>query len=302
MIADRASCSIVIPTYGRGQVVLDSLRALLALEPAAAEIIVVDQTPQHGAEVERQLEALQVAGRIRWIRLPEPSIPSAMNTGLGEARSEVVLFLDDDIVPEARLIEAHITAHGECALVAGMVLQPGQRAEPLRPGEEFRFNSTAPANIGEFMGGNFSIRRDVALALGGFDENFVGAAYRFEAEFAHRYTRSNGLIRYEPRAVIDHLQIATGGTRAHGHHLRTSQPGHSVGAYYYLLSTRRPGWWQQILWRPLRAVRTRHHLRQPWWIPVTLVAEARGLLLALRLHHRGARLIPPGAPAGQGGV
>jgi len=292
--------SIVIPSYQRGRVVLDSLHALLALEPTACEIIVVDQTPQHEAEIEREMGALVDAGRVRWIRLSTPSIPGAMNRGLLAAKSDIVLFLDDDIVPDTRLLEAHLAAHEDAPLVAGMVLQPGQQAESLLPGEAFRFNSNAPARISEFMGGNFSIRRDVALALGGFDENFVGAAYRFEAEFAHRYTIAHGLICYEPGAVIDHLQIASGGTRAHGHHLRTLRPGHSVGAYYYLLSTRRPGWWQQVLWRPVRAIRTRHHLRRPWWIPLTLIAEARGLLLALRLRHRGARLIPPGAAAGEG--
>jgi hypothetical protein len=48
---------------------------------------------------------------------------------------------------------------------------------------------------------------------------------------------------------------------------------------------------RQILLRPLRAVRTRHHLRRPWWIPLTLIAELRGLLLALRLHRGGAKLL-----------
>jgi len=36
------------------------------------------------------------------------------------------------------------------------------------------------------MGGNFSVKRDLALRLGGFDENFVHVAYRFEAEFCDR--------------------------------------------------------------------------------------------------------------------
>jgi GT2 family glycosyltransferase len=291
MTSGLATCSIVIPTYLRGAVLVDSVRVLLALENGADEIVVVDQTRQHPEDVERGLRALQVSGQIRWIRCPDPNIPGAMNTGLREARSEIVLFLDDDIVPDARLVEAHRAANCDSALIAGMVLQPGEQPESLQPGETFRFNSDAPARVSEFMGGNFSIRRDVALALGGFDENFVGAAYRFEAEFAHRYTRANGFILYEPRAAIRHLQISTGGTRAHGHHLRTTRPMHSVGAYYELLRTRRPGWLRQILWRPLRAVRTRHHLRRPWRIPLTLLAELRGLLLALKLNRGGAKLL-----------
>ncbi len=284
--------AIVIPSFQRGTTLLESALHLLALTLPADELLIVDQTPQHSETVEQSLRALHESGRIRWLRLERPSIPHAMNVGLLEAKSDRVLFLDDDIVPDAELVAMHRV--GDEDLVAGMVLQPGQKAISLRPDEAFRFNSDAPARIREFMGGNFSIRRDVAIALGGFDENFVGAAYRFEAEFAHRYVRAHGLIHYEPRAIIHHLQIPTGGTRAHGHHLRTLQPTHSVGAYYELLRTRRAGWLWPLLWRPLRAVRTRHHLMRPWWIPLTLLAELRGLWLAFRLNARGPALIKPG--------
>jgi GT2 family glycosyltransferase len=290
--------SIVVPTYQRGVVVLASVRLLLGLEVPPGEILIVDQTAVHPPEVEGALCELEKARKIRWLRLAEPSIPHAMNVGLQKASLEILLFLDDDIVPEPGLVQFHRHAQQQADLVAGMVLQPGEQIVRLGPGDPFRFNSDATARVSEFMGGNFSIRRDVALALGGFDENFVGAAYRFEAEFAHRYVARHGQILYEPRAIIHHLQVASGGTRAHGHHLRTLRPTHSVGAYYELLRTQRPGWLRQILLRPLRAVRTRHHLRRPWWIPLTLVAELRGLLLALRLHRGGARLLSASSRCG----
>lgn len=290
VVSKALTCSVVIPTYCRGQVAIETTEALLALPVPPHEVLLVDQTAEHPPAIaERLAELAQVAG-VRWLRLSRPSIPAAMNRGLREAASDVVLFLDDDILPGASLIQAHLDAQAEASLVAGMVLQPGERAETLQAGEAFRFNSDAPAGIREFMGGNVSVLRDVALALGGFDENFVGAAYRFEAEFAWRYTRQHGDIRYEPRAVIHHLAIPSGGTRAHGHHLRTIQPAHSVGAYYELMRTRRPGWVGKILWRPIRSVRTRHHLRRPWWIPLTLLAELRGFLLALQLDRGGPKL------------
>lgn len=283
---------VAIPTYRRGGIVLDTVRALQKLPRPPDELLLIDQTTDHPAAIAEALQHLHDAEIIRWLRLPNPSIPHAMNVGLKEARSDVLLFLDDDIVPDQGLIQAHLEAHREGALlVAGMVLQPGQVLEHLASGEVFRFTSDAPAQITEFMGGNFSVRRDVALALGGFDENFVGAAYRFEAEFAWRYCRAHGSIRYEPKAIIHHLAIPTGGTRAHGHHLRTVKPTHAVGAYYYWLRTRNPGWWRQAMLRPLRAVRTRHHLRRPWWIPLTLLAEARGFALAWRLARRGPKLL-----------
>lgn len=284
--------SVVIPSYRRGQVAIDSVNALLKLADPPDEILLVDQTSDHPESVEFRLGDMDARGQIRWIRLPKPSIPGAMNIGLCEARHDIVLFLDDDIIPGNELIAGHRSAQREADLVAGMVLQPGEAPCRVEQGQDFRFNSDSPRQIAEFMGGNFSVKRALAISLGGFDQNFVGAAYRFEAEFAFRFMSRFGPIHYDPRPVIHHLQIATGGTRAHGHHLRTSRPTHSVGAYYYLLRTRQPGWWRQMLWRPLRAVRTRHHLRRPWWIPPTLLAEFRGLLWAIRLNSAAPALIP----------
>ena len=284
--------SAVIPTYQREQVLLDTIDHLLKLEPAPAEILVVDQTEEHEPETTQALGRLENAEKIRWIRLPQPSITHAMNIGLEEAQNEAVLFLDDDIIPGQTLIEAHASAHLQhrVNIIAGQVLQPGE--EPaIRESDPFRFCSTRPRFISELMGGNFSIKRKLALELGGFDENFVQVAYRFEAEFAERALARGEKIYFEPAASIRHLKASRGGTRAYGHHLTTIRPGHAVGAYYYLLRSKTSNRLVKILARPLRAIRTRHHLSRPWWIPPTLIAEGLGLIWAILLAIRGPRLI-----------
>lgn len=291
-VIEGCSLTIVIPTYRRECVLVESLTQLLCLNQRADKIIVVDQTEQHESKTLQQLQQLHNSGSIRWLRRDQPSIPAAMNAGLLAAPPGIVLFLDDDIRLDSELIAAHRQAQAEYpGLVAGQVLQPGESPVALATGERFRFNSTASASIHEFMGGNFSIQRDYALRLGGFDENFVGAAFRFEAEFAFRYIRRYGLIRFEPDASIRHLQDSAGGTRAHGHHLRTAKSGHSVGAYYYWLRTRCTNWWWQMMLRPFRSIRTRHHLRRPWWVPLTLLAEIRGLIKAIYLTCTGPKFI-----------
>ena len=74
--------SIALPTYGRDTVLEATIRSLLELETRAAEILVIDQTPCHTDAVEQQLADWHDTGAIRWIRLPQPSIPVAMNCGL----------------------------------------------------------------------------------------------------------------------------------------------------------------------------------------------------------------------------
>lgn len=273
--------SVIIPTYQRGQVLLDSIHALTELLTPESELLIVDQTTQHPPAIEGQLKQWHNQQTIRWLRLSAPSIPVAMNRGLQEAQGEIVLFLDDDIIPDRQLLTAHIQAQQQGDLVAGQVLQPGEKSEPLQPGEPLRFNNSNPCKVNEFIGCNFSVKRNLAMALGGFDQNFIGAAYRYEAEFARRYCQQYGLITYEPQALIHHLRVERGGTRSYGHHLRTAQPAHTFGAYYYLLKAKPSGWLGQLLWRPLRSIRTKHHLTHPWWIIPSLLAEARGLAQAL---------------------
>ncbi|MGH7565429.1 MAG: glycosyltransferase family 2 protein [Gemmatimonadota bacterium] len=301
---ERAGVSVVIATYGREEVLLETIRRVLEQDPAPLELLVVDQTPSHIPSVEREMERLAKAGTVKWFRLEEPSIPHAMNVGLLRARSEIVLFLDDDVVPSPGLIAAHLEAHVDSGAVAvvGQVLLPGE--DPvIEPGGPTRFSSGTRGWVTEVIGANFSIRRESALRVGGMDENFVRAAYGFEAEFCERLRASGANILFEPRATLEHLRAPAGGTRAYGRHLRTFKPGHSVGAFYRILRTGSRGTAPiRIAGRLARSVRTRHHLSRPWWIPVTLVAETLGLGWAIGLTIRGPRLLAGAAriPAGDG--
>ena len=233
---------IVIPTYRRERVLVETLEQLLRLSERADQIVVIDQTEQHESATTECLEAMHAQGAIRWIRQQPPSITAAMNRGLREATGDVVLFLDDDIAPEPALVSAHRLAHATHAdtLIAGRVIQPWEEGIDFSNHEAFCFAGLRPALILDFMGGNFSVRRDQALALGGFDENFVRVAYRFEAEFAHRFQESGQRIRFEPDACLHHLK-AEGGTRTYGNYLTTWKPDHAVGAYYHALKTRKGG-------------------------------------------------------------
>lgn len=306
-----ADVSVAIPTYERGAVLLDTLAALLAAgaPDAAPEILVIDQTPRHAPEIEAALARFERDGRVRRLRLPQPSIPVAMNTALRAARRPLVLFLDDDIVPAAGLLAAHAAAYtgDDTWAVAGQVLQPGEEPLPasapvtcatrgLGAYLDFPFRSSVRAFVANGMAGNLSVRRERALAVGGFDRNFAGAAYRFETEFCRRLVRAGGRILFEPAACIRHLRAARGGTRARGSHLTSASPLHGVGDYYFALrEARGRERWAYVLRRPLREVCTRFHLRRPWWIPVKLLGEARALALALRLHASGPRLLAPDA-------
>jgi GT2 family glycosyltransferase len=286
--------SVVVPTYERESVLVATIEGLIALKPSPTEILIVDQTEKHSIPIENVLREWEKSGVVKLIRLSQPSIPRAMNVGLCEASQELVLFVDDDIVPEANLIDRHLSAfeRSGAALIAGRVIQPWHEGKDPSELQALRLASVEPGWTSEFMGCNFAVRREIAIMLGGFDEQFVSVAYHFEAEFVHRMRNNGHKIFYEPEACIHHLKVAVGGTRAFGDHLRTSRPNHTVGAYYFILRTW-SGWRSliRLLGRPLRSVSTRHHVRRPWWIPVTLAAEISGMVWALALAAQGPRYL-----------
>jgi hypothetical protein len=131
-------------------------------------------------------------------------------------------------------------------------------------------------------------------AGGGFDEDFVGVAYRFETEFARRLTRAGGMVLFEPGAPVRHLKAPSGGIRVYGSHLTSISPRHGVGDYYFALREGpTPASVVHVVRRPWREVCTRFHLRHPWWIPVKLAGEAGALLWAFTLWLRGPRYLTP---------
>jgi len=293
-----ADVTIVIPTYGREKVLVDTLEMLSEQTAQPHEILIIDQTPTHEAETLRALRKWESQGRVRRISFSPPSIPHAMNTGLLEARTDYVHFLDDDIIPDRELIACLVETINDIAgdlyaCIVGQIIQPDEEVICFQDWAQswFPFNSDQRQQISDVMAGNLCVNRKYALQVGGFDENFKGSAYRFESDFARRVIRAGGKILFEPSVSMRHLRSARGGTRVGGNQLTTWRPHHSVGKYYYAFQGGLSEAMKTVLIQPLRAIRTKHHLRRPWWIPVSLLAECLGIAWALILRVRGPQLL-----------
>lgn len=297
---------MVIPTYRRGEILLHTLEMLLRLDPPPGEILVVDQTEQHPTEVATVLEKLEADRRIRRIRFSPPSIPRAMNIGLREAKGAVVLYMDDDVEPAPDLVAAHAVRYaGGWAAVCGQVLQPGEVPDPganagpqvtgFLADLDFRFCGTREAEVANVISCNLSVDRKTALAIGGFDERFIGSAYRYETDFARRLRMTGRRIVFAPEASVRHLRLATGGTRSQGDHLSQPSPLHSFGDYYFAFRHARGFECMSYVARRLfRETINRHSLRHPGMVPRKCWSEIRAMAGAWR--HRGAGLPLPVSP------
>lgn len=306
---NKPSLSVVIPTYLREQILIDTIGYLLAqacTTEGFLELIVVDQTPFHEPSTDQMLSKWEKTGAIKWYRPETPHLTRSMNFGLLESRGDIVLFTDDDIVPSFDLLGNHLAVYhqgdSEIWAVVGQVLQPGEEPEIIsyKPTGshlfrflDFPFRRTQGMFIENAMAGNFSVVRERAIAIGGFDENFrPPVASRFETEFAKRLIAEGGKIWFEPNAGIRHLRAETGGTRSKGSHLNSVSPRYGVGDCYYAL---KHGQRKEIFWylarRPFRQVRTKFHLKRPWWIPFKFIGELLAIFEAVKLYYRGPALI-----------
>jgi GT2 family glycosyltransferase len=225
MAGDSMRIAVAIPTYNRGEVLLDTLRQVLAQEPRADEVLVVDQSERHEPEVRAALDGLQAAGEIRYFRQSPPNIAAARNRALREASCEVVIFIDDDVRLSPGFVAAHrrnYEADPAVVAVAGRVEQRlgwgKQRRLPSgRPEFEKFFipldGRERQEGVANFGGANHSIVAAKALGWGGYDERFSGVALREETDLALRVYYGGGKIVFDPSASLFHLSVPAGGCR-----------------------------------------------------------------------------------------
>lgn len=213
--------SVVIPSVDRRDVLIDLLRQMQSQTYADMEIIVVDQTESGTERFRSEIASL---GNVRYIHLRERGLPNARNVGIRNARGEIILFLDDDIIPDPDLVRAHAECYGDPAVagVGGRILGG---YDERREGVVGRFNpwtckvtrnfgSTEKGMADHLPGGNMSLRREVFDKVGGFDRAYGGAAsIGEETDFSLRSRKAGFRFIFEPRAVMTHLRLPRGGCR-----------------------------------------------------------------------------------------
>ena len=94
--------SVVICTYNRAESLRETLQALQKLKHENVpdwEVIVVDNNSSDGT---RELLVEQVGkwSRLKTVFEPRQGLSYARNRGIEEAQGEVILFTDDDVIPE----------------------------------------------------------------------------------------------------------------------------------------------------------------------------------------------------------
>ncbi|HEY9644932.1 MAG TPA: hormogonium polysaccharide biosynthesis glycosyltransferase HpsN [Chroococcidiopsis sp.] len=224
--------SVIIPTYGREEVLRETLANVLQQDYPNYEVIVVDQTQQHEPETQAYLDELAAQQKIRLFTVTWASLPGARNYAVRRAHGEIMLFLDDDVVLPAGFLAAHaqnFVDRPDIGAVAGRVFDRMKLAdagqdleidylppEAMDPGIAWYHinlvHTVKPQQVLTARGCNMSFRREIFHKYGvWFDERFRGSAVREESDFCLRIRKTGLKIWYDPAAHLVHLGEETGG-------------------------------------------------------------------------------------------
>ncbi len=234
--------SVIIPSFYRYEYLKDVLDKLCRQTHHVHEVVVPDQTPLHhipGGFYEAFYERLP----LKVLHVEQPNISAPRNQAAKTATGDILLFLDDDVLIKENLVAAHLAVMEEenVDVVNGAVcLQetlPDAYPWDVRQMDPVRFFLAAPNHHWQGMmlgvsSCNFSIKREVFLKVGGFDEKLPRMV---DFEMGYRLFRAGAKIYFSDKPFAQHLR-APGGSR------QNPRNHNKLVAALYIHRKHFPGW------------------------------------------------------------
>jgi GT2 family glycosyltransferase len=189
--------SIIIVGYATGSELIDCVDSVLAQHGPSFEVILIDNGKNE--DVHSQLTQLPIC----WISSPLNLLPSeGRNIGAHFARSDVLIFLDDDaLMATGYLAAVQSRAQSNEYLALRGRIMPKSPTTTSQPKQYDLGETEQPSEFN--LEGNIVVRRTLFQKLGGFDPLMFG----HEGKALTRQWRSHVHgkdIRYCPELIIYH--------------------------------------------------------------------------------------------------
>ncbi|MDQ6781486.1 MAG: glycosyltransferase [Candidatus Eremiobacteraeota bacterium] len=211
MFRPPRSIAIAIASRNRQDDIVACIRSILARPSAPDEIIVIDQsTPRY---------VLPNLPNLRHVYAPHLSgLTAARNRAIAEATSDVVLFLDDDVLLLTDCVAELLNAFSRRPDAAGLQCQVEMPYTPSRISRlmaavfEHGFFNASPVlkptgvQLRRVWGCAMAFRKDV-LRAEAFDEHLVGYGLGEDWEYSIR-ARRHGMLWLAPGAKVAHNKTA----------------------------------------------------------------------------------------------
>lgn len=216
--------SVIVCTYNRAAALRSMLATLKDVTVAPGtewELVVVDNNSSDATpEVVSEL-ASGLPCPVRYIFEPRQGLSHARNRGVAEARGELLLFTDDDVVVHpswVREIVAGFATH-DCMAIGGKIVAVWEQERPTWYSNvgpyrligaiiEYDFGDETRDAVSPPFGANMAFRREVFTRYGLFRTD-LGVSDRErllgeDTEISRRIMRGGDRILYLPAAIIYH--------------------------------------------------------------------------------------------------
>jgi CTP:molybdopterin cytidylyltransferase MocA len=203
---DYARLAVVVPVHNQPRMIVACIEALLRSGVDAASIVVVDDASTDGTGAAARATGANV------VRCPHNLGPAgARNYGAQQSRSDLILFVDSDVLVDPSAVERVLSL---------MDRQPDVSAvfgsyddEPAAPGlvSQYRnllhhfVHQASASNATTFWTGCGAIRRSAFEAIGGFDER-RSLNYIEDVELGQRLYRAGHRIVLDKQLWSKHLK------------------------------------------------------------------------------------------------
>ena len=214
--------SIILATYNRNDLLIQTLQGLVNMDTAGLdwEVILVDNAGND--ETARISESFAASLPLNFLVETAPGKNSALNTALGHASGDLIIFTDDDVIPDSAWAKSLVDAAGrwhEADLFGGRILPkyPEGTSAPTIDDPVFMRIAYVIADwdlpegehpAGKIWGPNMMVRRRVFEQGLRFNTNIgpTGSNYVMgsETEFLLRASDAGHTAVYVPSAFVYH--------------------------------------------------------------------------------------------------
>jgi len=215
--------TVILCTHNRARTLataLESIASQTIPQSIGWEVVVVDNNSSDETLQVVQDHQKRHPERFRYFFESQPGISHARNSGIREARGEILAFIDDDETAAPDWLQ-NLTANlhnGEWSGAGGRILSQWHSARPrwfsdqsaltLAPLAMFDRGSLDGQLTESPFGANMAFRKEVFNQYGGFriDLGRIGKGMLSgeDSEFGQRVLAAGKRLRYEPSAVTYH--------------------------------------------------------------------------------------------------
>lgn len=208
---EKIEISVIIPTYNRKDILIETLQALngQSYKLEEVEVIVIDDCSHLNPE--QEISDLETRYKLRFYRERENIGQGRIrNKGIKLARGKYVFFIGDDTVPEKNFMEEHMKLHARfngIAVLGQVLWVPELRNEFMDFIERIQFHYHTikdPSDVKlHFYTSNIS------LGKAWFDSEEYNDKFRNygleDLELGYRLEKKGLRVIYNPEAIVYHF-------------------------------------------------------------------------------------------------